>query len=387
MKQNTIFQQLSLSEMLQQQTIADLRCCLKQLSLKIKSGLRKEMMVKGISQWILAHPDIVMTHLLTYELRMYNDIINHPEKGLVIPGYLNRLPFDEIIYSEDEGIRSYIAPDLAEKLKPLLADEITRREESGEETVENSIIGLLNLRGAIPFEEYMDILKPIIQKDESKGNIAYRINRFVVGNDFNDELAVESPYISGTDFNIFDAHRVDSNTEPKRFTTDEIAKAAIMPYPQIGGASRSALKKHLLKLGYSETAAESFLHYRWLEKQDNMVSPLQGIDTLNYDSLEQAQATLMLVADYTNNMPYWKFKGWSSAQIAATLKRKPGEMPHIVMGSNMQARGITSFEQLQEMATRGEEIPDAPFPPTTKVGRNDPCPCGSGKKYKHCCGR
>jgi hypothetical protein len=23
----------------------------------------------------------------------------------------------------------------------------------------------------------------------------------------------------------------------------------------------------------------------------------------------------------------------------------------------------------------------------TKVGRNDPCPCGSGKKYKKCCGR
>ncbi len=23
----------------------------------------------------------------------------------------------------------------------------------------------------------------------------------------------------------------------------------------------------------------------------------------------------------------------------------------------------------------------------TKVGRNDPCPCGSGKKYKHCCGK
>ncbi|MBR5566058.1 MAG: SEC-C domain-containing protein [Roseburia sp.] len=22
-----------------------------------------------------------------------------------------------------------------------------------------------------------------------------------------------------------------------------------------------------------------------------------------------------------------------------------------------------------------------------KVGRNEPCPCGSGKKYKHCCGR
>lgn len=24
---------------------------------------------------------------------------------------------------------------------------------------------------------------------------------------------------------------------------------------------------------------------------------------------------------------------------------------------------------------------------TPKIGRNDPCPCGSGKKYKHCCGK
>lgn len=25
--------------------------------------------------------------------------------------------------------------------------------------------------------------------------------------------------------------------------------------------------------------------------------------------------------------------------------------------------------------------------PGKKIGRNDPCPCGSGKKYKNCCGR
>ena len=24
---------------------------------------------------------------------------------------------------------------------------------------------------------------------------------------------------------------------------------------------------------------------------------------------------------------------------------------------------------------------------TKKVGPNEPCPCGSGRKYKHCCGR
>ncbi|MEI9893551.1 MAG: SEC-C metal-binding domain-containing protein [Chthoniobacter sp.] len=28
-----------------------------------------------------------------------------------------------------------------------------------------------------------------------------------------------------------------------------------------------------------------------------------------------------------------------------------------------------------------------PVRDASKVGRNDPCPCGSGKKYKNCCGR
>jgi preprotein translocase subunit SecA len=34
---------------------------------------------------------------------------------------------------------------------------------------------------------------------------------------------------------------------------------------------------------------------------------------------------------------------------------------------------------------RGGKI--APIKAEEKVGRNDPCPCGSGKKYKHCHGR
>ena len=33
-----------------------------------------------------------------------------------------------------------------------------------------------------------------------------------------------------------------------------------------------------------------------------------------------------------------------------------------------------------------EHIPQAPLIRETKIGRNDPCPCSSGKKYKKCCG-
>ena len=30
--------------------------------------------------------------------------------------------------------------------------------------------------------------------------------------------------------------------------------------------------------------------------------------------------------------------------------------------------------------------PEQPYRAPAKVGRNEPCPCGSGKKFKKCCG-
>lgn len=46
------------------------------------------------------------------------------------------------------------------------------------------------------------------------------------------------------------------------------------------------------------------------------------------------------------------------------------------------------FQYLLAKAKRGKtEEPGTYVRSQPKVGRNDPCPCGSGKKYKHCCGR
>ncbi len=51
------------------------------------------------------------------------------------------------------------------------------------------------------------------------------------------------------------------------------------------------------------------------------------------------------------------------------------------------APGDGSLESL--MDALGMNAAPMPPPPAAmpKVGRNDPCPCGSGKKYKNCCGR
>ena len=46
---------------------------------------------------------------------------------------------------------------------------------------------------------------------------------------------------------------------------------------------------------------------------------------------------------------------------------------------------IFTKEKLDELYKKEKTSRTLVKPP--KVGRNDPCPCGSGKKYKKCCGR
>ena len=45
----------------------------------------------------------------------------------------------------------------------------------------------------------------------------------------------------------------------------------------------------------------------------------------------------------------------------------------------------TVEEELRRFGETFEAIKDVPW--AAKVYPNDPCPCGSGKKYKKCCGK
>ena len=51
------------------------------------------------------------------------------------------------------------------------------------------------------------------------------------------------------------------------------------------------------------------------------------------------------------------------------------------------SRMQTSRMEAAAAAGQGDKSKPAPIHVEKKVGRNDPCPCGSGKKYKHCHGR
>jgi preprotein translocase subunit SecA len=68
---------------------------------------------------------------------------------------------------------------------------------------------------------------------------------------------------------------------------------------------------------------------------------------------------------------------------------------NVQLRAQQEEAEIARFEKVQQknipmQMSRGADEPAQPQQvrnDDTKVGRNDPCPCGSGKKYKHCHGR
>ena len=75
------------------------------------------------------------------------------------------------------------------------------------------------------------------------------------------------------------------------------------------------------------------------------------------------------------------------AEEEARLRRQAEELAQRMQFKHDAAPGVEADPE--EM---GEERAEpAPATPITrdgpKVGRNDPCPCGSGKKYKQCHGK
>jgi hypothetical protein len=65
-------------------------------------------------------------------------------------------------------------------------------------------------------------------------------------------------------------------------------------------------------------------------------------------------------------------------ELAGGFKPEEEELVEVALDQRLIMHG-------KDPAVRDEDPDDAPAI-STKVGRNDPCPCGSGKKYKKCCG-
>ena len=103
------------------------------------------------------------------------------------------------------------------------------------------------------------------------------------------------------------------------------------------------------------------------------------------------QAFLADPARPAATLRYHALQGFLFTVASAPELILPSEWQPIIFGD--QEVEYASLDEAQEilgrsnataLAERDAEAPE--LARTTKVGRNEPCPCGSGKKYKKCCG-
>ena len=88
-----------------------------------------------------------------------------------------------------------------------------------------------------------------------------------------------------------------------------------------------------------------------------MKDVLKYIDTLGAQKVndeEHAMAPLLIA--FHNSLRMWSLKGHTPAEVVSGKLDTPED-------------NVVSFSEHRRK----------------KIGRNDPCPCGSGKKYKNCC--
>ena len=134
-------------------------------------------------------------------------------------------------------------------------------------------------------------------------------------------------------------------------------------------------------------AARTIEEARFLYCQLDSVAVLQGKDAVD----EAAR----LLAELANATPKWEYAGrtpreeFNSGQTSALFTAE--ELLRIAEDEGVFA----SFDELFGSAHGYADTALPPLPPAfydengkpRKVGRNEPCPCGSGKKYKKCHGR
>ena len=113
-----------------------------------------------------------------------------------------------------------------------------------------------------------------------------------------------------------------------------------------------------------------------------------------------------IYTQYHNHARMWCNRAHTPSELAAMAPPEERVPKSLTFGPNIRkaiAEGdidgadlrkqIMSMELPNEMLRQSllkeiGSISNTPSPPQkVKVGRNDPCPCGSGKKYKKCCGR
>jgi preprotein translocase subunit SecA len=136
------------------------------------------------------------------------------------------------------------------------------------------------------------------------------------------------------------------------------------------------------------------LDTQWKDHLANMDQLRQGIGLRAYaqknPKQEYKRESFAMFEELLGNIKYETIRFLSHIQVASDEDMRKLEAQRRKEQEGREYQHAQSANLAQEQGEQGEETRAAPQPVQRlgpKVGRNDPCPCGSGKKYKQCHGK
>ena len=156
------------------------------------------------------------------------------------------------------------------------------------------------------------------------------------------------------------------------------------------GITPTTMIERLLKLADDAWQEKTKILPPDLKKQIEKTMLIQTIDTLwkeHLQSLDFMKTSIGLRA-YAQQNPLNAFKQEAFHLFQNLLARVRERVTETMGRLELQLDQTNPESGTEETPEISAE--QSPLPPITEqkeIGRNDPCPCGSGKKYKHCCGR
>ena len=300
---------------------------------------------------------------------------------------------------EDDMMKIYGGPKIAQLFDFMKVDEnmpieskmITKQLESAQKKVEGRNFAIR--KNVLKYDDVMNVQREIIYRErrqvldgenisDSIQNMFTEVAENTVSTFIEEDGTVSVESLDTEIKNIFGIDMIDTikaNVEEPEKISAELEEKALAKYQEketeIGSDDLRELERVVLLKVVDE---------KWMDHIDNMDELKNGIGLRAYGQQDPVVKYRTEGGDMFDEM---------NADIKVDVTkilmniRKQGQL------KRHETAKITKEAQAALFSTdNGQKIANPDVDRTIrneepKIGRNDPCPCGSGKKYKNCCGR
>jgi hypothetical protein len=358
------------------------------LGIRVPAKLNKEGFAKSLEATIIKHPEIIKEIISQRDMKILSHLI-------CSVSHSDGFNIDDIVSLADWGfLYLNISPDtikpisIPNNIAFLLYDHLLEmceeQQYKNDYIIENYLLGLINLYGVLSVDKAIELLETYFEiKQELTDLILITKKSFKVFKRLNVIRHNHQYYIVNNlirdRIKIIDSIESRGDLTHKLFSKQEINDASLKRY-----FHQNIYSQKLIEIMDKKGSGNGYyaMHYLWSAIQNELDIPSildivnREIDLGNIDFLNKVFNHVM---EYGNNIPKWILKGNSSSDLFQKQRYNNTQSSHSPKSAGLSADADSLGSQ--PFSKKGT-IPVVP----QKTQRNDPCPCGSGKKFKNCCG-